>query len=83
MRRRWDWGTMAAIVGNLRHDVSIDVVGCCDVCFALGKLANEHAPSDHGGRLPSRRLGSLHAELVASSSPPIWNIMAAAAAVAV
>jgi hypothetical protein len=33
-RPPWDWGTMAAIVGNLSHDVSIDVVGCCDVCFA-------------------------------------------------
>jgi hypothetical protein len=27
-------GTMVVVVGNLRHDVSIDVVGCCDVCFA-------------------------------------------------
>jgi hypothetical protein len=25
---------MAAGVGNLGHDVSTDVVGCCDVCFA-------------------------------------------------
>jgi hypothetical protein len=68
---------MAAIVGNLRHDVSIDVVGCCDMCFARGKLASEHAPSDHGGRLPSRRLGSLHAESVASLHPPIRDIMVA------
>jgi len=48
----------------------------------LGKLASEHTPSDHGGRLPSRRLCSLHAELVASSRPPIRNIMAAAAVAA-
>jgi hypothetical protein len=25
---------MAAVVGHLGHDVSTDVVGCCDVCFA-------------------------------------------------
>jgi hypothetical protein len=65
---------MVAIVGNLRHDVSTDVVGCCDV-FLLGKLASKHAPSDHGGRLPSRHLGSLHAESVASLRPPIRDIM--------
>ena len=48
------------------------------MCVLLGKLASEHAPSDHGGRLPSRRLGSLHAdELVASLRPPIRYIMAA------
>jgi hypothetical protein len=46
-------------------------------CVLLGKLASEHAPSDHGGRLPSRRLGSLHAESVASLHPPIRDIMAA------
>ena len=40
-------------------------------CVLLGKFASEHTPSDHGGRLPSRRLGSLHAESVASSRPPI------------
>ncbi len=26
--------------------------------FLLGKLASEHAPTDHDGRLPSRRCGS-------------------------
>ena len=30
-------------------------------CVLLGKLASKHAPSNHGGRLPSRRLGSLDA----------------------
>jgi hypothetical protein len=25
---------MAAVVGHLGHDVSTDIVGCCDVCFA-------------------------------------------------
>ncbi len=38
--------------------------------FLLGKLASENAPTNHGGWLPSRRLGSLHAESVASSRPP-------------
>jgi hypothetical protein len=73
---------MAAVVGHLGHDVSKDVVGCCDVCFAIGKLASENTPSDHGSRLPSRRLGSLHFKSVAFSCPPIQNIMAAAAAAA-
>jgi hypothetical protein len=62
---------MAAVVG---------VDGRCGVvvgCVLLGKLAREHTPSDHGGRLPSRRLGSLHAKSVASSRPPIRNIMTA------
>jgi len=40
-------------------------------CVLLGKLASKHAPSDHGGRQPSRRLGSLHAKSVASLHPPI------------
>ena len=45
---------------------------CCVVVsvFLLGKLASENAPTNHGGRLPSRHLGSLHAELVASLRPP-------------
>jgi hypothetical protein len=34
MERRWEWDTMAAVVGHLGRDVSTDVVGCCDVCFA-------------------------------------------------
>ena len=68
---------MAAVVGHLGHDVSKDVVGCCDVCFARGKLASEHAPSDHGGQLPSRHLSSLHAKMVASSRQPIRDIMVA------
>jgi hypothetical protein len=72
---------MAAVVGHFGHDASNDVVGCCDVCF-LGKLASEHTPSDHGSRLPSRCLNSLHSKSVASSRPPIRNIMAAAAAAA-
>ena len=72
---------MAAVVGHLGHNVLKDVVGCCGVCFA-SKLASEHTPSDHGSRLPSRRLGSLHSKSVASSRPPIRNIMAAAAAAA-
>ena len=46
-------------------------------CVLLGKLASGHAPSDHGGRLPSHRLGSHHADLVASLRPPIREIMAA------
>jgi hypothetical protein len=46
-------------------------------CVLLGKLANAHAPSDHGSQLPSRRLGSLHVDLVASLRPPIREIMAA------
>jgi len=45
-------------------------------CVLLGKLASKHAPSNHGGRLPSRRLGSLHAESVASLRPPIQDVMA-------
>jgi hypothetical protein len=46
------------------------------MCVLLGKLASKHTPSDHGGRLPSRRLRSLHAESVASLRPPIRDIMA-------
>ncbi len=69
---------MAAAVGHLGHNVSKDVV----TCVFLGKLASEHTPSDHGGRLLSCRLCSLHAESVASSRPPIQNIMAAAAVAA-
>ena len=67
---------MAAVVGV---DGRCGVVVCC---VLLGKLAREHTPSDHGGRLPSRRLGSLHAKSVASPRPPIGNIMAAGAAAA-
>jgi len=33
MRRRGEWGNMAAIVGNLRHDVSTDIVGLLWVVF--------------------------------------------------
>ena len=39
-------------------------------CVLLGKLASKHTTSDHGGRLPSHRLSSLHAESVDSSRPP-------------
>ena len=42
-----------------------------------GKLASKHALSDHGGRLPSCHLGSLHAKSAASTRPPIRDIMAA------
>jgi hypothetical protein len=43
--------------------------------FLLGKLASKYAPPDHGGQLPSRRLGSLHTKTVASLHLPIWDIM--------
>jgi len=43
--------------------------------FLLGKLASKYAPTNHDGRLLSRRRGSLNAESVASSRPPIWYIM--------
>jgi hypothetical protein len=56
--------TMAAVVSNLRQDMSADIEGCCD-----------YTPSNHGGPLPSRHLGSLHAKSAASSRPPIWIIM--------
>ena len=36
MRRRWEWGTMAAVVGNLRHDVLMDVVGLLWVVSNIG-----------------------------------------------
>ncbi len=45
--------------------------------FLLGKLASKHAPTNHGGRLPSRQLDSIHAKLVDSLRQPIWDIMAA------
>ena len=78
MRRRREWDNMAAVVGHLGHSVSTDVVvGCCDVCFALGKLASKHTPSDHVGWLPSRSLSSLHTESFTSSRRPIRDIMAA------
>jgi hypothetical protein len=50
---------------------------CCVVVsvFLLGKLASKHAPTNHGGGLPSRCLGSLHAEWVASLRLPIWYTM--------
>jgi hypothetical protein len=67
---------MAAVVGHLGHDMSTDV-WVVVTCVLQGKLPSEHEPSNHGGRLPSRRLGSLHAESVASSRPPIRDIMAA------
>jgi hypothetical protein len=34
MQRRQEWDIMAAVADHLGHDVSTDVVGCCDVCFA-------------------------------------------------
>jgi len=74
MRQRREWGTMVASIGNLRHGVSTDIVVLV-TCLLLGKLASEHSPSDHGGRLLSRRLGSLHGKSVASSCPPIRYIM--------
>ena len=36
MRRRWEWGTMAAVVSNLRHNVSTDVVGLLWVVSYVG-----------------------------------------------
>ena len=66
---------MVAVVDHLSHDASTNIVGCSDMCF-LGKLASKHAPTNHGGWLPSRRLGNLHAKLVTSSRPPIRYIMA-------
>ena len=54
------WGTMAADVDHLLGpNASTDVVGFCDVCFAR---EISYTPTNHGGRLPSRCLGSLHAE---------------------
>jgi len=43
--------------------------------FLLGKLASKHAPTNHDGRLLSRRRGSLYAKWVASSRLPIRYIM--------
>ncbi len=37
----------------------------------------KHPPSDHGSQHWSHCLGSLHAKLVPSLRPPIWDIMAA------
>ena len=39
---------MAAVVDNLCHDMSTNIVGCCDMCL-LGKLASEHAPTMAAG----------------------------------
>ena len=36
MRRRREWGTMAAVVGNLHHDVSTDIVGLLWVVSYVG-----------------------------------------------
>ena len=36
MRRRLEWGTMAAIVSSLRHGVSTDVVGLLVVVYYVG-----------------------------------------------
>jgi hypothetical protein len=68
---------------QLLHTAAPGVDGRCGVvvgCVLLGKLAREHKPSDHGGRLPSRRLFSLHAKSVLFLHPLIGNIMAAGAA---
>jgi len=60
----------------------IDRCSCVVVSmFLLGKLASKHAPTNHDVRLLSRLRGSLHAELVASSRPPIWYIMEVCVAV--
>ncbi len=53
---------MAAIVGHLGHDALTDVVG---------------APANHGSRLPSCCLDSLHTKFVDSLRQPIWDIMEA------
>jgi hypothetical protein len=53
---------MAAVVGHLGHDALTDVLG---------------APADHGGRLPSCCLDSLHAKLVDSLRQLIRDIMGA------
>jgi hypothetical protein len=45
--------------------------------FLLGKLASEHAPTNHGGWHQSHCLGSFHANLVASQRLLDWDIMAA------
>jgi hypothetical protein len=69
--------------GRCRQFTSRCVDGRCGVvvgCALLDKLASKHAFFDHGGRLPSHRLGSLHTKSVASLRPPIRSIMAAAAA---
>jgi hypothetical protein len=63
---------MAAVVGRCRQTLWVVVT-----YVLLGKLASEHTPSDHGGRLPSHSLGSLHAKSVTSSRPPFRDIMAA------
>ena len=56
---------------------SVDRRSCVVVSmFLLGKLASKHAPTNHGGRLPSHCCGSLNAELVTSSCPLIQYIMA-------
>jgi len=36
MRRRREWGSMAAVVSNLHHDVSKDVVGLLWVVSYVG-----------------------------------------------
>ena len=83
------WATVAVVCGNAGSGApwqllsAIYVTTCPQTlwvvvtCVLLGKLASEHAPSDHGGRLPSRHLGSLRTESVTSSRPPIRDIMAA------
>ena len=39
---------MAAVVDNLFHNMSTNIVGCCDMCL-LGKLASKHAPTMAAG----------------------------------
>ena len=47
MRRRREWGTMAAVVGNLCHNVSTDIVGLLwvvsyiGICRVASPLASE------------------------------------------
>ena len=37
VRRHWEWGTMAIVVGHLGHGVSTDVVGLLLVVSYIGK----------------------------------------------
>ncbi len=77
LRRRQEWGHHGGRCWPFR---SRCVNRCCGLLwhvFLLGKLASEHTPTDHGGRLPSRRLNSPHAKSVDSLHQLIRDIMAA------
>ena len=77
MRRRQEWGTMAADVDHLVHDLSMDIVGLLWVVVLYQKLAipPQQGEEEHPHQHQSRQLGSLHAKSVVMMHRPGRYIM--------